>query len=68
MAQRPILERKNVFGARLIERRAAQQFVDYITAIADRWGFDVRTGNYRPSRDNCVRTETVSDAEGSVSH
>ena len=24
MAQRPILERKNVFGARLIERRAAQ--------------------------------------------
>ena len=24
---------------------AAKQFVDYITAIADRWGFDVRTGN-----------------------
>jgi hypothetical protein len=25
MAQRPILERKNVFDARLIERRAAQR-------------------------------------------
>src|SRR6266852_7319315 len=28
MAQRPILERKNVFGARLIERRAAQLVIE----------------------------------------
>ena len=37
MAQRPILERKNVFGARLIERRAAQLLFMQLTIARDAW-------------------------------